>query len=109
MSRKIANRQATAMLNAPPFEANIGIHNVPFIGFEAVIRQHFARRLNAFSPFFCSDRFDFSAPFPESTPINGPSPPAAIAATRHHLPVLVVAFRWCRPENRGYRYRQFAH
>lgn len=72
MSRKIANRQATAMLNAPPFEANIGIHNVPFIGFEAVIRQHFARRLNAFSPFFCSDRFDFSAPFPESTPINGP-------------------------------------
>lgn len=61
MSRKIANRQAAAMLNAPPFEANIGIHNVPFIGFEAVIRQHFARRLNAFSPFFCSDRFDFSA------------------------------------------------
>ncbi len=50
MSRKIANRQAAAMLNAPPFEANIGIHNVPFIGFEAVIRQHFARRLNAFRP-----------------------------------------------------------
>ncbi len=52
MSRKIANRQAAAMLNAPPFEANIGIHNVPFIGFEAVIRQHFARK--RFSPFFCS-------------------------------------------------------
>ena len=64
MSRKIANRQATAMLNAPPFEANIGIHNVPFIGFEAVIRQHFARRLNAFFALLLFRPFRLFCPFP---------------------------------------------
>ena len=64
MSRKIANRQATAMLNAPPFEANIGIHNVPFIGFEAVIRQHFARRLNAFFTLLLFRPFRLFSSFP---------------------------------------------
>ena len=64
MSRKIANRQAAAMLNAPPFEANIGIHNVPFIGFEAVIRQHFARRLNAFFALLLFRPFRLFCPFP---------------------------------------------
>lgn len=109
MSRKIANRQATAMLNAPPFEANIGIHNVPFIGFEAVIRQHFARRLNAFRPSSVQTVSTFLPLSRNQRQSTVPGPPAAIAATRHHLPVLVVAFRWCRPENRGYRYHQFAH
>lgn len=46
MGREVAQRQRAAMLNFTSFEAHIRIHHVPFVGFEAVIGQHFTRRLN---------------------------------------------------------------
>ncbi len=55
------------MLNFTSFEAHIRIHHVPFVGFEAVIGQHFTRRLNV--PFLTSLTL---VPLPESTPISGP-------------------------------------
>ena len=46
MGRKIADRQRTAMFNFSAFEAHIRIHHVPFVCFETIVWQHFARRLN---------------------------------------------------------------
>ncbi|SAG55495.1 Uncharacterised protein [Enterobacter hormaechei] len=46
MGREVAQRQRAAMLDFTSFEAHIRIHHVPFVGFEAVIGQHFTRRLN---------------------------------------------------------------
>ncbi len=36
------------MFNFAPFKAYIGIHDVPFVGFKAIIRQDFIRRLSVF-------------------------------------------------------------
>ena len=40
------DKKPMPMLNFTSFEAHIRIHHVPFVGFEAVIGQHFTRRLN---------------------------------------------------------------
>ncbi len=45
MGRQIADRQGAAVLNSPALKAHIGIHHLPLVGFKAVRRQHFTRRL----------------------------------------------------------------
>ncbi|MPM86575.1 hypothetical protein SDC9_133664 [bioreactor metagenome] len=52
VGREIADRQAAAMFNTPSFKAHIGIHHVPFVRFEAVIRQYFVRGLYALLALF---------------------------------------------------------
>ena len=47
VGRQIADRQRAAVLNSPALKAHIGIHHLPFIGFKAVRRQHFTRRLRS--------------------------------------------------------------
>ncbi|CNT76627.1 Uncharacterised protein [Salmonella enterica subsp. enterica serovar Bovismorbificans] len=52
------------MLNTPAFKPDIGVHDVPFVGFKAIVRQHFIRRLNILLAFALFRPFRLLSVFP---------------------------------------------